>query len=123
MLPLWRFYYVRNCRHARPVPKDKFIAIVCSTPKPMGFLVNTDIHPFIKSMPHLLSGQVSISATEYEFLDHDSYIDCVNLYSFEWSELTSERQHINDGTGAQIRGAVAISETIIEMMIKIICGK
>ncbi len=118
---VWRFYYVLNCRHTRPDPKNKYIAIILSGSNPMGFFVNTRINDYYKCHPNLLSSQVSISRSEYPFLKWDSYIDCNNLYPFEWLELKNNCQTINDGTKEQIIKVVANSETIDQLYIDAIC--
>jgi hypothetical protein len=120
---IWRFYYIPNCRHTRPLPKDKFVAIVCNAPNPMGFLINTSIRDYIKNRSYLLSSQIPISCEEYDFLDHDSYIDCSNLYPFNWCNLTSRRQRMGDNTISAIKRAVINSDTIEEMYIRLICGE
>lgn len=78
----------------------------------MGFLVNTSVHPFIQNRPDLLTCQVKIKASDYNFLDHDSFIDCVELYPFNNGFLLDNRAHINQFTKAGIKKAVFISKTI-----------
>jgi hypothetical protein len=78
----------------------------------MGFLINTGIHPFILKRPKLLGCQVKIRASDYKFLDHDSYIDCVELYAFDDAKLLDRRSSINIVTKAEIKKAIKGSETI-----------
>jgi hypothetical protein len=111
MHALWCIYYVKNCTCTRP-NKDKFVAIVCSETNPMGFIINTRIHPFILERPDLSSCQVAIKVSDYAFLDHDSYINCIDLYSFNDNELTDSKGRIKTHTINEIKGAVAASKTI-----------
>lgn len=57
----------------------------------MGFLVNSSIRQYVQKHPELRAGQVSIAATDYSFLTHDSYVDCTQLYAFGNSELRNSR--------------------------------
>lgn len=108
----WYIYHVINCIHVRPKPKNKFTAIVCKDLNCLGFLINTEIHPFIMKRPDLLASQVKIKASNYKCLKHDSYIDCIDLYDFHDSELLDRRDPINLINKAEIKKAVANSKTI-----------
>lgn len=57
-------------------PKLKRFVILCEQPEVLAFVINSEIGPFIKNRPHLLRCQVTITKAEYDFLDHDSYINC-----------------------------------------------
>lgn len=119
----WCIYHVKNCSHVRPLPKNKFTAIVCKDKKCMGFLINSEIHPFISRRPELLRCQVKIKASDYKFLDYDSYIDCVELYPFEDTELVDKKDSINIITKAEIKKAVKNSSTIVIRYQKLILSK
>ena len=110
---IWYIYHVKSCRHAKPIPKDKFVVIVHKDPEPWGFFINTGIRQFIQKRPELLVCQVSIKATDYKFLDHDSYVDCAELYLFEDTELRDAIGPVNKQTKIEIKKAVAVSKTII----------
>ena len=45
-------------------PKDKYLVLACAKPRPLLFMVNSTIHPFIASRPALRRCQVALSATE-----------------------------------------------------------
>jgi hypothetical protein len=97
----------------KPRPKDKLTAVVCKDLHCMGFLINSAIHPFILKRPDLLASQVKIKVSDYKCLQHDSYIDCIDLLDFSDAELSNnERDPINIVTKAKIRKAVADSKTI-----------
>ena len=113
MPDIWRIYHVKNCRRAKPIPKDKLVVVVYRALNPWGFFVNTGIRRFVQNQPELLICQVSIQATNYKCLDHNSYIDCSELYPFEDAELLDGRDTINKQTKTEIKKAVAASKTIV----------
>ena len=39
-------------------------------------LINSQINPFIKKRPHMLERQLELLAADYEFLSHDSFVNC-----------------------------------------------
>lgn len=114
MPQLWNIYHIENCRHARPSPKPKFVAIVCHDTKFMGFLINSKIHQFIKKQPDLLASQAVIDAAHHPCLGRDSYADCTELYEFEDSELSSGNYRCPIGvrSKAAIKKAVRQAKTI-----------
>ena len=118
----WCIYHVKHCSHTRPAPKNKFVVIVCRDLKCMGFLINSEIHPFILKKPELLKSQVKIRASNYNFLDHDSYIDCVELYEFDDAELLDWRAPVNIVTKAEIKKVVGDSDAIVPYHQKLILG-
>lgn len=50
------------------VSDDKLL--VCSV------MINSVINPYIQKRPRMLSCQVLLKGSDYEFLDHDSYANC-----------------------------------------------
>jgi len=80
---------VRNCRHTKPRPKSKNVVIVCKEKTIYwGFLVNSEIRPFVQRQRELLACQISIKQSDYPtILEYDSYIDCTQLYSFSEQDL------------------------------------
>jgi hypothetical protein len=70
----------------------------------MGFLINTDINPFIKKRPQLLVCEVPIKASDY--------VHCVEIHPFEDTELSNIRDSISSQTKTEIKKAVALSKTI-----------
>ncbi len=70
-----------SCEFTHP-PKDKYIVLVCpvaTLPRPLLFVINSDIHPLLYRNPHTRSCQLQLNAADYDFLDHDSYVDCTNV--------------------------------------------
>ena len=111
---LWHIYWVPACRHTRPDPKDKLAVIVCRDTNPMGFLINSRIHPWISSDPQRLACQAEITAAEHSCLIHDSYVDCLELYEFNDGELQNQRDPVSQAAQAEMKLAVAQSKTIIK---------
>jgi hypothetical protein len=124
MPQIWHIYHISNCRHVRPTPKSKFVAIVCHDLKFMGFLINSAIHPYIQQRPYLLVGQAVIDAASHPFLDNDSYADCNELYEFEDVELNNvnHRSVVGLQAKAEIKKAVSLSKTIAPYYKKLILG-
>ncbi len=86
----------------------------------MGFLVNSKIHPFMQKKPDMLASQVVIDVASHGFLGHDSYVDCVDLYSFDDATLVNDRGHVGVQTKADIEKVVANSKLIVERYRKLI---
>jgi hypothetical protein len=122
MVALWHIYHVKNCRHAKPDPKDKFVVIVCKDVQAMGFFINTEINSYIKNRPELLACQVLIQASDHKCLDWNSYVDCHELFRFEDAEL-SIRNPVAKQTREAIKNAVNISELLVERYRKLILGE
>jgi len=118
----WCIYYVKDCVHVIPRPKDKYVAIVCVNPCCVGFLINTEIHPFILNKPELSQCHVKISAVNYKFLDHDSYVDCNEPYEFRKRELKEYIKPISAETKSEIIKAVRDSIRIAPRYQKMILG-
>jgi len=121
MISPWHIYRVNNCQHTTP-PKSKYIAVVCLNPNPYGFLINSQISQFIQNSPALLSSQVAIVAERYSFLQHDSYINCAQIFSFRSGELHSV-QDIQNNTRKAIERVVDNSKLIEPIYKRLICGK
>ena len=117
---IWHIYHIRNCRHAKPQPKDKFVIIACIDTTPWGFFINTEINQFIQKRSELLACQVPIKMTDHRCLDHNSYVDCTNLIPFEDAELTDIKDQVDGKTKAAIKEAVAKSKILIKRHQKII---
>lgn len=60
-------------------PKEKYLAVVSAEPRPLLFVVNSSVGEFVRQRPDLLKCQVLLSAADYGFLTHDSYLDCSNV--------------------------------------------
>ncbi len=71
--------------------KDKYLVLVHPRPGPLLFRINSGIRPYVENRSNLKDCQVQIKASEYEFLTHDSYIDCSQvIYSFTEADITEQ---------------------------------
>ena len=119
----WRMYWVPNCYHCRPSPKDKFAVIVCQDDCLKGFLVNSRINAWIAKHPKLCGCQARLEASEHPCLDKDSWVDCLDLYDFPDTELRCDRGPISVQGIDAIRRAVSDSTTIAVRYKKLILAK
>jgi hypothetical protein len=97
----WEVYYVVNCQHTKPQPKNKYVIIACFDDNiPMGFLINSKINEFIKKRADLMKCEVEILQQDHSFLSYNSYVDCRDIFAFSQSDLTD------------LRGEIAVSASI-----------
>ena len=89
----------------------------------MGFLINSNICPYIQNHPGLLASQAVIEESNHKCLNRDSYVDCVDLYEFEDAQLVNECEPISKQAMARIKEAVNNSKTIEVRYKKLILGK
>jgi hypothetical protein len=87
----WDVYFVVNSRHAKPLPKDKFVIVACFDPNPCGFFINTKVNDFIQKNAQLMACEVLLTAAAHPFLSYDSWLDCREMLSFQESELIDKR--------------------------------
>jgi hypothetical protein len=110
--PIWHIYFIPNCPHCRPSPKDKLVVIVCRDSLPYGFLINSHIHPWIAKDKDRIVCQAELKACDHACLNRDSYVDCLELYPFREEDLTNQRDKVSSEAQARIRSAVNQSKTI-----------
>ncbi len=80
------------CTFTEP-PKEKYILVTSTNPLILMFMINSEINPFKAKKPHLLKAQVSISKSEHNFLDRDSFVDCSQVVTqddFPLKEIHSQ---------------------------------
>ncbi len=97
-----------HCEFTTP-PKGKYLVLVAASvkPRPLLFIINSAVHPFVQSRPPLLACQVQMNAADYGFLDHDSYIDCSKVITdFDLAEI---RRQLLDDVG-RIRGELSAGD-------------
>ncbi len=110
---IWLIYFVPNCSYTRPKAKGKLVVIVCRDDYCRGFLINSEIDAWIQINPRKVSAQALILEAEHpRCLDHDSYVDCIDLYRFEDYELTHAREEVSVNAKQAILEAVSASDTI-----------
>lgn len=101
----------RHCDFTTP-PKIKYLVIANVRSETAVLVINTEIHPFIKSNPHLLDCQVQIDKASHDFLDYDSFIDCKEVHYIDTADLVTEL--LDDAGG--LKGA--LSEAVRTDVIK-----
>lgn len=101
----WSVYYIYNCRHTDP-PKNKFAVIFLFPNNYLGFLINSEIHPFIQRRNYLLPCIAKIKQATNPFLTHDSFTDCREMLGFNSGELVDHRGGVCDTTKQNIIKAV-----------------
>lgn len=94
-IKLWYIYFAKNCNHAKPLPKDKYVVIVSIDKNPMGFLINSKISNWLQQRPELLVCEVVIHSDEHLPLKHDSFVDCQSIYEFFDWELTRREGEVS----------------------------
>lgn len=67
------------CAHCKP-PKLKFYVVAAIEPQLRYFLINSQPAPFQLKKPILMGHQVAIREADHGFLNHDSVIDCTEVY-------------------------------------------
>lgn len=110
-----------HCGFTRPLPKNKFLVLLAISPKPIFFVINSEVSAFIQAREPLLRCQVLVSADEYAFLDHDSYIDCTTvidalgldeIITQALDDLSRIKGILNESSKAKILEAVASAKTL-----------
>ncbi|MCK5687257.1 hypothetical protein KAJ27_24190 [bacterium] len=85
MISQWNVYFLFT-NHTTP-PKNKFVVIVFTDPKPCGFFINTKIHPFFLNRGLAMPCMAELDHNVEKFLHHKSFVDCTKAYDFEVSGL------------------------------------
>ena len=56
--------------------RNKYVVVAHGGTEPLLFIINSEINPYILKRRSLRDCQVCLKATAYDFLRHDSYVDC-----------------------------------------------
>jgi hypothetical protein len=102
----WWIYHAPKCPYTKPEPMPKLVVVVTRDTYARGFLINTEIDPWIAINPSSMRCQVRIRADEHPCLDYDSWVDCTDLFRFEDWELPTKRNPVSTSTHAEIIEAV-----------------
>jgi len=103
-----------SCNFTTP-PKEKYLLLVSVNPKPLFFIINSEINDFIKHRPHLFESQIMLDYTICNFLAHNSYIDCTKvLDNFHLDEV--EQQVLSDFSRLKDRLNPDTIDKIIEVV-------
>lgn len=92
----------RHCDFTTP-PKIKYLVIANVRSETAVLVINSEIHPFVKSNQHLLDCQVQIDKAAHGFLDHGSFIDCKEVHYIDTADLVAELLDDLDG----LKGALS----------------
>ncbi len=95
----------RHCDFTKPT-KHKYLLVVNVRSETTVLVINSEIHAFIKSKPHLLACQVPIDQASHNFLHHDSFIDCRQTAYIDSAILVNELLSDLGGLKGQISDAV-----------------
>lgn len=69
----------RFCDFVDP-PKTKLCLVVSHEPQCFALLINSNVTPYAQSRPHILAENVPIEAAQNSLLDHDSFVDCTQIF-------------------------------------------
>lgn len=116
-----RVLYV-SCEFTNP-RKNKYLVLLCpdTQPRPLLFVINSRISEYLRKRPHLLQCQVPISTKDYDWLHHDSYIDCSQVIEeVELASITSQmiedvsriKGELNSSTCCHILAVLQNAKTI-----------
>lgn len=70
--------------------REKFLVLTLVDEASYLFCINSEIHEYIKARKHLLKCQIEIKKTQYDFLDHDSYINCSEIIKIDYDDIIEE---------------------------------
>ncbi len=96
------------CGFTKPAPKEKFIALGCTTPRPLVLVINSAVSEFIKRRPRMLALQIMIAKADHDSLDHDSYLNCSQAVEY-FTQPIIERQVL--GTMTRIKSVLTPDNT------------
>ena len=108
------------CEFTTPA-KNKHLLLISLYPNPLLLMINSKIHPYIKSQACLKATQVLLSVNDHYFLPHDSYIDCREVYTtFSLNDIVKQLQKdkqrikgfINEEAQDQVIAAIKASPVL-----------
>src|SRR2546423_726525 len=78
------------CDFTIPSAKDKYVVLACVNPRPLVLLINTKKSELVRTDPELESTQVLLTPSDYPFLRHDSYINCLSSHDMRQDEIEQQ---------------------------------
>lgn len=72
------------------VQKKKYLVLVCNIEDPHIFFINTQPTAFTRKRKDLMDCQIVLKKDEYDFLKHDSYLDCATLVKLSKEEIEQQ---------------------------------
>lgn len=111
-----------HCDFTTP-PKNKFLVVCCCDPL-LVLVINSKISAFIQSRVELLDCQVDVAQADHNFLEWDSFINCIEAHQAFDLEVVKEqisqnyrdilRGEIADYCMREVYQAVSRSETMVK---------
>ncbi|PYP83245.1 MAG: hypothetical protein DMF61_23615 [Blastocatellia bacterium AA13] len=109
------------CDFTIPDPKNKYLVLASTEPRLLFLVINSDQRELVRSNPRWQQAQVSISTVDYQFLDHESWIDCTDVQELSQEEVESQlgrdmsriKGQLSHDTLAAVIDAVAESPGLI----------
>ncbi|WP_261157321.1 hypothetical protein [Serratia liquefaciens] len=92
------------CEFTTP-PKNKYLLVACCEPELLVLVINSQINPFIAQRPELLDCQVDVPQADHDFLQHDSYVNCIQTHTA--FKMTAIREAIVANYPAVYKGRLA----------------
>jgi len=92
-----------HCDFTTP-PKNKYLLVCCCDPL-LVLLINSEISEFIQARPHLLQSQVDVAQADHNFLEWDSFINCIEAHQAFNLEVVKEQ--ITQDYRETLRGEIA----------------
>lgn len=94
--------------------KNKFVILAHVHHDPLVFVINSEIHPFIESKPHLRQCQVPIDQYSHPFLVRDSVVACHEVKSLDLQNIHDQIRSNPDSIKDPISDE--LQENIIEAL-------
>lgn len=69
-----------HCDFTNPPKQKRLLVVAVNRGRPLLFVINSDPTDFAKNHKHLIKQHLPLKASDENFLDHDSYLDCSTAY-------------------------------------------
>lgn len=107
-----KFYVIAGISEAR--------ILVCSV------LINSGVNPFIQRRPNLLALQLKINVVDYDFLTHDSFVNCASPVKGKLSHFEDAsfeyKGALNEADLLKVRDCICKSGVLTAEEIKLYFG-
>lgn len=70
--------------------KDKLLVLSVSEETSYLFCINSEIPKFIQARKYLRKCQIEIKQAQYDFLDHNSYINCSEIIKIDLTDIKNQ---------------------------------
>lgn len=86
----WEVYHLW-LEAMRPEAKYKFVVIAhVEDSYALGFVINSRVNDFYANKPELAPCHVAISQADHPFLEHDSFVDCTEVFTVPSVNLSAD---------------------------------